>query len=445
MPAFTEAEARALLERTLALSKAEGCEVQLQGRRTGNIRFARNTVSTSGATDDADLVVASRFGKRVGTATINEFSDEALSRVVRRAEELARVAPEDPEVQPILEPQTYAASPAAFVEATNAIEPGLRAELAARSIQEAKAKEAVAAGFLTDERNWTAFLNSRGAFGYYRDTSATFAVTVRTETGGGSGWAGADVNDIARMDGAATARVAAEKAAASRESRALEPGKYTVILEPAASVDLLQTILFNNGAREADEGQSFLTKPGGGTKLGQKMVDERVTIYSDPAHPEVPVRPWDGEFLPRLRTAWIEKGVVRTLRYSRYWAAKQGQQPVASPGNWIMEGGSQSLEELIRDTQKGILVTRTWYIRTVDPQTLLHTGLTRDGTFYVENGKIAYAVKNFRFNESPVIMLNNIDALGKPERVQSAETAGRVLAPPMRLRDFTFSSLSDAV
>jgi predicted Zn-dependent protease len=142
---------------------------------------------------------------------------------------------------------------------------------------------------------------------------------------------------------------------------------------------------------------------------------------------------------------WIEKGIVRTLGCTRYWAKKQGRTPVAVPGNWVMEGGDQSLEDLVRGTERGVLVTRTWYIRAVDPQTLLYTGLTRDGTFYVEHGRIAYAIKNFRFNESPVTMLNKLDALGRPERVQGAQTQGRVMVPPMRIRDFTFSSLSDAV
>ena len=445
MPPFSEAEARALLERTLRLSKGEGCDAQLQSVRNGNIRFARNAVSTAGTTDDVSLAVSVRYGRKVGTATINEFSDEALARVVARADELARLAPEDPEVQPLLEPQTYAAVPGAHVDATAKVDPALRADVAAKSITEAKAKGGIAAGYFVDQSRCTAIMNSKGLFGYFRDTSADYNITVRTESGGGSGWGGADANDVSRIDASSVARIAAEKAAASGEARALEPGKYTVILEPAAAVDLLQYFILNAGAREADEGQSFLTKPGGGTKLGQKLVDERVTIYSDPTHPDVPVSPWDGEWLPRGRTAWIEKGVVQNLVYSRYWAAKQGKSPVAFPGNWIMEGGDQSLEDIIRGTERGVLVTRTWYIRPVDPQTLLYTGLTRDGTFYVENGRIAYAVKNFRFNESPVIMLNNLDALGRPTRVQNAETFGRVLVPPMRIRDFTFSSLSDAV
>ncbi len=445
MPPYSEAEARALLERVLARSKAEDCEALLQATRGGNIRFARNAVSTSGVIDDATVVIRSRYGQRIGTATVNQFDDDSLTRTVRRAEELARLAPADPEVQPLLEPQPYARVPAAYVDRTAAVTPDLRAEGAGKSIATAKASGCIAAGFLTDSAGWSALLNSRGTFGYFADTGATYSVTARTESGAGSGWGGQDLNDIARLDAENVARIASEKAVASRDVRTLEPGKYTVILEPAASVDLLQQLVLGNGAREADEGRSFLSKAGGGTKLGRKLVDERVTIVSDPTSSEVPCAPWDEEGIARIRTVWIEKGIVRNLGYTRYWAEQQGRTPVAVPGNWVMEGSDQSLEDLVRGTERGVLVTRTWYIRTVDPQTLLYTGLTRDGTFYVEKGRIAYAVKNFRFNDSPVIMLNNLEALGRPVRVQGSQTQGRVMVPPMRIRDFTFSSLSDAV
>jgi predicted Zn-dependent protease len=445
MPPYSEAEARALLERVLARSKAEGCEAFLQATRGGNIRFARNTVSTSGVTEDATVTIRSRYGLRLGTATVNQCDDESLTRTVRRTEELARLAPADPEVQPLLEQQRYSPSPDAYVDATAAISPDFRAEAAARSIAEAKARRCVAAGFLSDSATWSALLNSRGTFGYFADTGATYSVTARTESGGGSGWGGQDMNDIARLDSGKVAGIAGEKAVASRNMRTLEPGKYTVILEPAASVDLVQQLVLDNGARAAEEGRSFLSRPGGGTKSGQKLVDERVTIYSDPASADVPCAPWDDEGLARTRTVWIEKGIVRTLGYTRYWARKQGRPPVAVPGNWVMEGGDQSLEGLVRGTERGVLVTRTWYIRAVDPQTQLYTGLTRDGTFLVEHGRVAYAIKNFRFNESPVIMLNKLDALGRPVRVQGTQTQGRVMVPPMRIRDFTFSSLSDAV
>jgi predicted Zn-dependent protease len=198
-------------------------------------------------------------------------------------------------------------------------------------------------------------------------------------------------------------------------------------------------------ARQADEGRSFLSKKGGGNKIGDQVYDPRVNFHSDPADADVPVLPWDDDGLPRQKRQIVENGKVVALDYSRYWAQKNGKPAVAQSGNLIMSGGDKSTADLVRGTQKGVLVTRTWYIRMVDPQTVLLTGLTRDGTFYIENGEIKYPVKNFRFNESPVIMLNNIEELGKPIRVQGDESDIIMMIPPMKLRDFTFTSLSDAV
>lgn len=439
MPELNEAQARELLTRALKLSKAEACEINIGGNVGGNLRYARNTVSTAGATEDSTFVVQSYFGQRSGTATANQFDDATIERAVRQSEDLARLAPEDPESMMPLGPQSYTPVPAAYADATAAITPEYRAKVAESSIGPAREAGCVAAGFLQDSANWQAMANSAGLFGYHRRTSLDFSVTMRTEDGTGSGYVERDYNDAARFDGGAASRIAAQKATASREAKAIEPGKYTVIMEPTAAVELLQPLAFSLNARQADEGRSPLSKPGGGTRLGEKLVDESVTITSDPNHPDVPAAPWSGDGRPFTPTTWIEKGVVRNLFYSRYWAQKQGKPATPFPPNIIMAGGNASLEDLIKDTARGVLITRFWYIRFVDPQTLLLTGLTRDGTFYIENGQIKHAVKNFRFNESPIIMLNNVDALGRPERAQGS------LIPPMRIRDFTFTSLSDAV
>ena len=198
-------------------------------------------------------------------------------------------------------------------------------------------------------------------------------------------------------------------------------------------------------ARSADEGRSFLSKKGGGNRLGEKLFDEQVNIWADPWNPDVAVLPWDGSMLPRERTEVIKNGRVNSLEYSRYWAQKQKVAMRAGHGNMIMGGTDKTTAELIANTKKGILVTRTWYIRMVDPQSVLLTGLTRDGTFYIENGKIMYPVKNFRFNESPVTMLNNIEEIGKPVVIAGDEVPYQMLIPPMKVRDFNFTSLSDAV
>jgi predicted Zn-dependent protease len=288
--------------------------------------------------------------------------------------------------------------------------------------------------------------NSKGVFGHQQRTGVDFTCTVRTEDGRGSGWVRRDANDVVKFDPRAAADVAIEKALRSVDAKALEPGRYTVILEPAASADLMAYMFGNFDARSADEGRSFLSKKGGGNRLGDKLFDERVSIWADPWDKDVPVMPWDAEsLLPRERLDLIKDGKVANLGYSRYWAQKMGKRAIATPGNIIMAGGSKSTQELIASTKKGILVTRTWYIRMVDPQSVLLTGLTRDGTFYIENGKIKHPIKNFRFNESPVTMLNNIDELGKPEVLAGDESPFQLLVPAMRVRDFNFTSLSDAV
>src|SRR5688572_22751033 len=444
MSIFTEEQAKAILDKVLKLSTADECTVTLAGNITGNIRFALNAVSTSGKVSDTDLIVQSAFGKREGIATINEFDDAALERVVRRAEDLAKLAPENPEYMPALEKQTYRPSPT-FVQATADITPELRAQVAKASIGPCKDNKLIAAGVLQDDQTFFAFANSKGNFCYQPATTQDYTCTVRTEDGRGSGWVARNAADVGKFDADADIQTAIQKARDSAEAKALEPGKYTVILEPAAAAGLISFMMFFFDARQADEGRSFLSKKGGGTKLGEQVYDPRVNIEADPWHPEAAVMPWDGGGLPREKHSIIKDGKIEYLQYSRFWAKEKGKRAVGQPGNLIMAGGSKSTAELVKGTQKGILVTRTWYIRMVDPQTVLLTGLTRDGTFYIENGEIKHPVKNFRFNESPVIMLNNIEELGKPIRLSGDESPFVMMIPPMKLRDFTFSSLSDAV
>ena len=444
MAILTKDEAHALLKKVLSYSKADECEININGSNNGNIRYARNSVSTSGAISQTSLVVSSAFGKKLGVATINELDDASLQKVVRRSEELAQLAPENPEFVSFLGPQTYKDS-ITYVPATGAITPKLRADAVAKSLQVAKDSKLVSAGYLEDSNGFAAMMNSKGLFAYNTSTNVNFSVTMRTEDGKGSGYATRGYNDISKLDTQAATKIAAEKGLRSANAQAIEPGKYTVILEPAAAAVLLENILFGLDARQADEGRSFLSKPGGKTSLGEKLVDERVTLYSDPWNPDLPTSPWTGDGRPQEKVSWIEKGVVKNLTYSRYWAQKKGVKAIPSPDAVILEGGTKSLDELIKGTKKGILVTRLWYIRNVDPQTLLLTGLTRDGTFYIENGAIKFPIKNFRFNESPVIMLNNLEELGKPERTVSIESNINYLLPPMKIRDFTFTSLSDAV
>jgi predicted Zn-dependent protease len=445
MKFLTSDETRRICDKVLALSKADECTVSLRGSRDGNIRYARNSVSTAGLIENTQLSVTVAFGKKQGTAAINETDDASLEKLVRRAEDVARLAPDNPEFMPTAAKQAFKASPT-FSASTAAIDPEFRAQAAAYSIEACRKKNLSAAGFFVDSLGYTAIANSNGVFGHQASTSLDFTVTVRTEDGRGSGWVKRSANDAARFDAREASEVAIEKALRSVEAKAIEPGRYTVILEPAATSELVGRMLGGFNARQADEGRSFLSKKGGGNRLGEKLFDEQVNVWTDPWDKDVGVLPWDGRnMLARERMDVIKAGRVNALEYSPFWAKKQGARAVGGPGNMVMGGSEKSLAELIANTKKGILVTRTWYIRLVDPQSVLLTGLTRDGTFYIENGKVAYPVKNFRFNESPVSMLNNIEEIGKPQIIAGDEVPFLMSIPPMKVRDFNFTSLSDAV
>jgi len=444
MTILTEQHAEKLLKKVIAYSKADEVECNLDGQIGGNIRYARNTVSTAGEQSDLTLAVQSTFGKRTGVATINEFDDASLEKVVRRSEELAKLAPENPEHMPVFGKQKYASSKTYF-DSTAKVTPDDRAQAAEDSIKPSKANKLVSSGFLEEQVNFTAIMNNKGLFAFNTSTNVDFSVTIRTEDGKGSGWATRDYSDVKLLNTKKASQIAIKKSLGSVDAKEMEPGKYTVILEPAASVGLLGRLTGAFDQRQADEGRSFLSnkveegKKGPKNKLGQKMFDERVHIYSDPTHPIAPSAPFAGNGYPRNKIDWVKGGVIKNMPNSPYWAKHTNTEYVPRGGGFMMAGGDESLEEMIKSTRRGVLVTRLWYIRALDPQTLLQTGLTRDGTFYIENGKIKYPIKNFRFNESPIIMLNNIEALGKPERINGN------MVPPMKIRDFTFSSLSDAV
>ncbi len=442
---LTRDEAQAIVEKAVRLSKADAVDVQVNTYVQGNIRFADNQVSTAGRTTDAQLGIQSAFGPKHAVVTTNDLSDAAIERAVRESERLARLAPDDPESMPQLGTQQYTPVTAYFDSTANlSAEDRARAALSALEIAR-KSGDLKAAGYLVSTAGALAIGNSSGMFAYHRSTNANYSLTVRTADGTGSGWAAADHADWAQLDARGVAERASEKARLSRNPVAIEPGRYTVILEPQAVGDLVQLISNYADARSADEGRSPFVKQGGGNKVGEKIVDERVTLFSDPADPQLLGRPWDFEGMPLGRQVWVDSGKLTQLIYSRFWAKKQGKQPTGGPSTFKMAGGTQSIDELVAGTTRGILVTRLWYLREVDPRTILYTGLTRDGTFLVENGKVTKALRNFRFNESPLFVLNNIEAVGRAERLAGTEQGGDVVMPALRARDFNFTSLSEAV
>ncbi len=442
---MTRERSQALIEKIVKMSKSDGIAVSVDSGYQANIRFAANQMSTAGGVTNSQIGIESTFGKKHGVATTNDMSDESLRRAVEQSETLAKLSPDDPEIMPALPPQTYVPVNGYFDSTAN-LSPEDRARAALTALEPArKAGDLKAAGFIIVNAGANALGNSKGLFAYNRGTIANYTLTVRTNDGTGSGWVGAENPDWKQLDFAALSARTIERARLSRNPVAIEPGRYTVILEPQAVGDLVQLMAFYLDARESDEGRSAFAKAGGGNKIGDKIVDSRVTIVSDPQDPQLLAQPYDGEGLPLSRQVWVDGGVLKKLYYSRFWAQKQGQQATGFPSSVKMQGGTTSMDDMIKSTQRGVLVTRLWYLREVDPRTILYTGLTRDGTFLIENGKISKAIKNFRFNDSPLFLLNNIDALGPAVRLGGSEAGGAVVMPAIKAHDFNFTSLSDAV
>jgi len=443
---LTRDQAKALADRVLMLSTADQTRVLIVSRWSGNTRFADARITTSGGVTDTTLTISVAIGKRQASSSTNALDDASLKRTVDVALQLARLSPEDPELMPELGPQTYQ-SVNAYVESTADLDPEARASAVRRTMTAATAAgkpagEIFTAGFLEANARVTAVATSKGLFAYHRSTDADYSVTARTPDGTGSGWARAGARDWSAIDATSIGRIAAQKAVASRTPQPIEPGLYTAVLEPQAVNDLIPLLGNALAARSADEGRSPFSKTGGGNRIGEKVVDERVTLYSDPADRGLLSAPFDVQGLPIGRMVWIEKGILKNLAYTRFWAEKQGVRPTGGPlaGGLALTGGTKSTEEIIAGCARGILVTHFFYIRSLDPRTVLQTGLTRDGTFLIENGKITRALKNFRWNESPLLMLSRLEDIGRPEPTE----AGRLM-PALRVRDFNFTSLSDAV
>src|SRR5262245_56745609 len=438
--------AQTLANRILKMSAAEQTRVTIVNSHGGNTRFADASITTSGNAEDTSVTVTATIGRRRASATTNILDDAALKRTVDLAAQLARLAPDDPELMPELGPQTYAAV-GAFIDRTANLDPETRASAVRRAVEAANsagksAGEIFSAGFLEFDAQTIAVATSSGLFAYHRSTNAAFSVTARTPDGTGSGWASGGARDWHAFDPAAAGRIAAQKAVASRNPETIAPGRYTAVLESHAVEDLIPLLGNALNARNADEGRSPFSKPGGGTRIGEKVADSRVTLYSDPADRLLLGQPFDNEGLPIKRTVWIDKGILKNLAYTRFWARKQGKQPTGAPlaGGLALVGGTKTTEELIAGCERGILVTHFFYIRSLEPRTVLQTGLTRDGTFLIEKGRSTKSLKNFRCNESPLLMLNRLEDIGRSELT----SVGRLM-PALRISQFDFTSLSDAV
>jgi predicted Zn-dependent protease len=447
---LSEKDARAICEKLLSYIKADDAVVGVNSDDYSHLRFASNAFTTSGARENVSVAVTVWIDKKRGAATTNEIDDESLKSTVALAEQLARLSPVDREYMPTLGKQTYKPV-SGYAEATSNISLTSRAKTIDNVITACEKAKVIGAGFHQARGSAGASATKNGNFIYDRSSLVSLSTTARTPDRTSSGYFLRNHFDVAKLDTARVANEAIRKALDSRNPRVLEPGVYPAILEPQAVADLLGFFTFSFDARSAEEGRSPFSAPGGKTKVGEKLFDARINVYSDPWDPELPGSHSAQGGLPAQKIYLVRNGVLENLVYSRFWAKQKDKEPTPGPVNGIIESSEPpvSLEDMIKSMDRGLLLGRFWYIRSLDPRTVTQTGLTRDGIWYIEKGKIQYPVQNFRFNQSVMRLLapGNIDMIGKSERVGSSEGQGgnAWLLPALKVKEFHFSSQSEAV
>ncbi|MBA2378703.1 MAG: TldD/PmbA family protein [Blastocatellia bacterium] len=445
-----EKEAKAYTDKILSLVNADDAFAGVGSDRLMHLRFAANSFLTSGQRDSRSANVTVWIDGRRGSSSTNDLDDASLKAMVEEAHRIAKLAPVDREYMPTLGAQKY--KPVTrHVDATAKLSLRDRARNIGRILTECEKNKVIGAGFHSARVQAGASATKNGNFDYEKTTNVSLSMTARTPDGTSSGYFLRSHYDIGKLDTDRIAREAIRKAMDGRNARTIDPGAYTVVLEPQAVADLLGNLSFGFNARNAEEGRSAYSLPGGKTKLGEQIFDERINIFSDPWNPDVPGSQSAQGGLPAERLHLVRNGKLENLIYNRFWAKQKDREPTPGPVNTIMEasGKKATLEEMIKSTERGILVTRFWYIRSTDPRTASSTGLTRDGVWLIENGKIAYPVKNFRFNQSVTQMLapGNVETIGVSERVGGSEGGGgsASLLPALKLKSFNFTSQSEAV
>lgn len=431
-------------EKILSLVEADGAQLWLHETEDLQLRSANNDITSNGVVDRFKIGITVNYGKQSASIEINQSNDEAIREAVKKVQQMAKLAPEDPEHLPPVEPGDYL-TPINFSEATAGMNPEDALKQMRPVIEQGRSAGVDSAGYLERSISSSAQINTNGVFIHEQSTGVKFSITARAAEGRGSGWASTQVTDVSELDLAAVGDSAIQKALASRNAKARKAGRTTVVLEAPGVRDLLSILSWNLGQRNYDEDRSFLNGLVGEDQelIGNQIFGANATLYSDPLYEPAPCGVhYYG--IPRKKTMWIEDGVMKNLMVQRFWAQKNGIDPLPWPGNLIMPGEGKSTDELIASVEDGVLITRLWYLRQVQPQTLLYTGLTRDGTFAIKDGKIDGPVNNFRFNESPANVLKNIVASGKQERVLGSEGDSPMHVPPLVVKDFNLSSVSEA-
>ncbi len=454
---LTRDESKKLADKVLTLSTFPECSVSISSSEQAYTRFANNGITTASLANRHTVSIASTREGRSGRSVVNDLDDASLRAAVKQSEELAAIAPPNPEHRTPLGAQEYRETNDFDEKTARARAPEMIPHIRA-IVDVARGKKLIAAGLFERTQTASAIANKAGLFGFHRAADSKLTTTIRNADGTSSGWAGLPSTRVAEIDGAALAEVAAAKCLQWKNPARIEPGKYTVVFEPTATGDLVHLMTQAFNARATEEGRTFLSKKGGGSHLGERMFPELITLRSDPFDPRLPSAPWAGgeggfgrfggggeaDPIPVRAVKWIDKGVVANLSYDRYWAGKTGHEPVPFSSALILDGATDSLDDLIKSVDRGLLVTHFWYIRFVNQQTLQHTGLTRDGLFLIEKGKVSGAVMNLRFNDSPVRLLQNTVKLGRAVRMRGLEGASMV-APSLVATDFAFTSVSEAV
>lgn len=462
---YSRDEVKALTDRVLNMTKADGVEVEFSGGERSGTRYANSTITTNLVQFDQQISVSVRAGQKVGTANTRDFSDASLKAMIDEAMTAAQQARDNPNLPPLTKgPQDYVPVEAAL-PAMVSFGPGDRAQMVKDSIAVCDRKGVLASGYIPKAYQTNCTANSEGLFAYYQYAEAGFILTCRTPDGGGSGWAGiTGAKDVAQIDARRLTEIAADKALKSRKPRAIEPGRYTTILEPRPAARFLATLMgaFNSGGgggfggggggggfNFGGIGRPF-AKPDGTPRLGEKLFSERFTLKSDIGNPILRQNPIMADGSAARPVTWVEKGVLETMYVDPATARREKTTPTPAAPNMslVVEGTNQTLEDMIKSTRRGLLVTFFWYIRPVDTRTLLNTGMTRDGLFLIENGEITSPVQNFRWNMSPLVGFANISAIGQSVPIHTGESydgPGTALVPPMRIEDFYMTSVSPAV
>jgi predicted Zn-dependent protease len=450
---YSREDVKAITDKVINMAKADAVEVDFTGGERSATRFANSNITANMVQFDRNVSVTVYFGTRSATASTREFDDQSLRTMVEDAQKRAQEARENAEALPLVEgPQDYVQVDAVLPSGVT-FGPAERGQMVKQSLDVCQKKGVVGSGYIPKVHLTTCTANSKGLFAYYQYAEASFILTCRTKDGGGSGWAGlTGIKDVSVINAAHLTEVAADKALKSQKPRAIEPGRYTAILEPRANARFLSLMmgLFNGRAAEGPVGNYFSGKQPGTTKVGEKLFSDAFTVKSDIGNPVLRQTPIGVDGMAARPTPWIEKGVLTNLAYDRAWAKRQKKEPTPTSPNQslVMEGSDMSVEQMIKSTKRGLLVTFFWYIRPVDPQTLLNTGMTRDGLFLIENGEIAGPVQNFRWNMSPLVGYSNISGIGQPVPIHTGESydgPGTALVPPVRIEDFFMTSVSPAV